>query len=82
MTISKDIKQTISNAWDFTGISAYFYGIGTSMLQYLSSREINGLLSNVSLTIGIIWVTMNIYEKVKVWRNKKADSKKKPADQP
>jgi hypothetical protein len=64
----KQVKEFLSDVWDFTGIGAYFYGIYTVVISHIGNVEINNLLSSLSLLVGVIWVTLNVIDKLRNWR--------------
>lgn len=70
----KQIKEFVSDAWDFTGVSAYFYGVYTVAINRLGDVEINNILSNISLFVGIVWVSINIIDKLRKWNKKEEDT--------
>jgi len=64
----KTFKTLISDAWDFLGIGAYFYGVTTVIAGWLGNVEINTVLSNLSLLVGICWITLNVIDKLRNWK--------------
>lgn len=72
----KAFKTFVSDAWDFLGIGAYFYGVTTVIAGWLGNVEINKVLSNISLLVGVIWITLNIIDKLRNWKANGPKSKK------